>query len=566
MPQPRSVLSSAKLIAFCTLGSRITGLLRDMLLAQTFGLTWVQDAFSYAFQVPNLFRRLFGEGAMSPVFVPVFTQALEHDGRPAAWRLLGRTLTLLTLVLGSLTVAVEMLLLAIWLFAPGQTPEVQAARGLVLGLTGLMLPFALSICVLALLSSVLNCLGSFVPAALAPVILNLAMIAGIVWLGPLLNRTDADTQIYGVALSVLLAGLLQIAFLWPALRRHGVRVAWEWPRGDPRVVRMLALLGPVAAAQGTLLLGVWLDSQICLLLTHVAGTPPTFSLFGWHVAFPLQEGALSAVTMAQRLYQFPLGVLVISIATAALPAFSLRVARQEWPAWTSEVRSLLRLAVFEGLLAGAMMVALAEPIVRLLFQYGEFDAAKTTRTAHVLAWYGVGVWAFCAQQIVSRGFFSFGEVRTPLWISCVLLPLNMILTLLGVWLEPLREAAFAVSASITSSLGVVVGLVLLQRRAGQRLVDGALLLGVLRMLVAAGLVGAAVWLLQPRVLAWLSTMIRDPIALRLTETLGWLAVGSAAYIGVSWLLGLPEARELQAGLWRRILRRRAAAQTSAPIE
>ena len=183
MPPGRSVISSAKLIALCTLISRITGLARDILLAQAFGLGWVQDAFAYAFQVPNLFRRLFGEGAMAPVFVPTFTKTLETEGRDAAWKLLARTLALMTLALSATVVVLWLVIAVVWYFLPVD-PAQAAARELLLSLTALMLPFMLTICLVALLSAILNCVGSFGPAALAPVLLNLTMIAGIAWAAP----------------------------------------------------------------------------------------------------------------------------------------------------------------------------------------------------------------------------------------------------------------------------------------------------------------------------------------------------------------------------------------------
>lgn len=289
MSKQRSVVGSAKLIAVCTLLSRITGLARDTLLAQTFGLSRIQDAFLYAFQVPNLFRRLLGEGAMAAVFVPTFTQLLERDGRAAAWRLLAHTLALLCVALVVIILLIEAIILVLWHFGPGD-PAAGVSGRLVLSLTALMLPFMLSICVLALLSAILNCVGSFVPAALAPVLLNLCMIAAIVWLGPAIYPQRPQDQIYVVAGAVLAAGLLQILCILPVLRANGVRLGWRWEPGDPAVKRMLRLLVPVLLGQGVLALGVFLDAQICWLLMHTPDVSPTFNLFGRSVAYPLEEG------------------------------------------------------------------------------------------------------------------------------------------------------------------------------------------------------------------------------------------------------------------------------------
>lgn len=555
MSAHRPLLSSAKWLALCTLLSRVTGLLRDILLARAFGQGRIADAFNFGFLVPNLFRRLFGEGALNAVFVPTFMQTLTKDGRPAAWRLFARTLTLLTLVLLALIVLIELVLLLIWQFAPAGEPATAANRALVLSLTALMLPFMLSICLLALFSSILNCVGSFVPAALASIVLNLAMIAGILWLGPLVGGTTPEKQVYGVALSVLAAGALQLAFVWPALKANGVPLGWSLAPRDPQVRKILLLMGPVLLGQGALLFSTYLDGQICLLLS-APGNSSTGGFLGWTFTYPLQEGAFTAVTNAQRLYQFPLGVLVISLATVALPAFSRLAATQAWPEWALQVRTMLRLAVFEGLLAGGMILVLAEPIVRLLFEYGRFDAHATRRAAGVLACYGFGMWAFCAQHIVLRGFYSIDDVKTPLRLSCWFIPLNLLLTLALVWFENVREAAFALSSAATGSASVLAGLWLLRRRTNVPLCDRATAAALLKMAALAAACAALTWWLRRHGIApasaWVASALGSAgfaavLVPRAMDALGSLALGTGFYMAGAWLLGLPEARRL---LWR----------------
>ncbi len=538
MSKHAPVISSARLIAGCTLASRVTGLVRDMLLVHTFSLSWALDAFNYGFQIPNLFRRLFGEGTLAAVFVPTFTQTLETRGQADAWKLLARTLALLSVAILAVMLVIEAVILVLWIANPGDS-----ARHVILGLTALMLPFMLSICVVALFSSILNCVGSFVPAALTPVVLNLVMIAGIVFLAPAMGPAP-DTQVFGVALAVLAAGALQVLLLLPVLRHHGVSLGWSLRPRDPDVRRMLHMMPPVMLGQGVLLIGTFIDATLCTLLTHVAGGARSTSLLGVSFAYPLQEGALSAITVAQRLYQFPLGVFGISLAVAALPAFSRLATRQDWDGWTREVTASLRLAIFVGLLAGGLIVVLAEPIVRLLFEYRRFGAADTARAAHVLLYYGVGLWAFCANHIVLRGFYSLGDVRTPVKISCVLVPLNVALSLILVWFDGIREAAFAISTATTSSIGVLAGIALLRQRSGTRLggwdTVGAVGRMVLATVAACGVtIGARqLWAGARWAAAW------PAIVRRGGDTLGALALGSAVFIGVSLLLRLPEAREV----------------------
>lgn len=542
-PAPgHNVVRSAKLIAVCTLLSRVTGLVRDMFLASAFGLAWIQDAWVYAFQIPNLFRRLFGEGAMAAAFVPTFTRVLEQDGRAAAWKLFARTLALLTVAVSTVILLIGMVLGLIALFHGGP-PEATAARQLLLALTAVMLPFMLTICVLALFSSMLNCLGSFVPAALAPVVLNLAMIGAIRFAAPTWFPGRPEAQVYIVAVTVVAAGVLQLLLLWLVLRQHGIPLGWELHWSDPAVRRMLGLVGPVLLGQGVLAFGVYLDAQVCILLTQRAGGPAVGSWFGLAFEYPLREGALSAVTYAQRLYQFPLGVLVISLATAALPAFSRLATHAQWPAWTGEVRQALRLAIFEGLLAGIMMVVLSVQLVRLLFEYGRFGPADSLRAGQIVAIYGLGLWAFCAQHIVIRAFYSLQDVRTPLWISIGLLPLNMGLNLMLIFVPRIREQAFAYSTCLTAMLLVVIGLFLLHRRTGVRILNGCTLRGMLAMVVAALGAAATVLALQP---PWegITNRIPSVVAGRAFNVFGLLTVGTLVYLLLGALLRLPEVRLL----------------------
>ncbi len=529
MSNPRGVLSSAKLIAVCTLLSRVTGLVRDMQLAYLFGLGYAQDAFNYAFQVPNLFRRLFGEGALAAVFVPSFTRAMESDGKDAAWKLLARTTALLTVVLVTVIVLIELVLLGLWLSARGGDPAQLASRELVLGLTALMLPFMLTVCVLALFSSILNCVGSFVPAALAPVVLNVVMITGLA-LAPWLGGTAPEKRVWVAAVSVLIAGVAQVAFVFPALRASDVPIGWSFTLRDPQVRRMMALMGPVLLGQGALLIGTFLDSQVCLMLSATKSSGPTANWFGLTFDYPLHAGALSAISTAQRLYQFPLGVLVISLGTAALPEFSRLAVRGEWEDWSRQSRQLLRLAIFEGLLAGAMMIALGEPIVRLLFERGKFSPQDSVRAGFVLACYGPAMWAFCAQQIVQRAFYSIGEVRTPLWIAAAMIPLNLALSVFMIWQPGVREAGFAISSTVTSSLAVMVGLALLRRKVAQPIWDRVTAFAIVRMLLAAGIAAGIVYWLRAASAAWLDAQAWPILIRRLTPVAVGLGTGGALYL------------------------------------
>ncbi len=532
-------LGSAKLIAVCTLGSRVTGLVRDMVVNHIFGQGWVQDAFHYGFLIPNLFRRLFGEGALSAVFVPVFTDVLSRQGRDRAWTLLGRVAGLMVLVLAALLCLVELGSLAVWALSDGGT-----MRTLQVGLTAVMAPFMVGICLLALFSSILNCLRHFTVPALLPIVLNIFIITGALLVGPMLGD-DLQQQVYGLGLCVIVASVVQLLLILPVLRRHGVHFRLSLNRDDPDLRRILHMFLPVLIGQGVLLFNVFFDAQVCTLLTRGPGDAATFTLFGTTATYPLATGALSAVTNAQRLYQFPLGVLAISLATAALPTFSQYATDRNIDGLRSAVSKSLRLSVFVGLPSGLMLIILGRPIISLLFEHGQFGPAETVRAASILRWYGLGLTAFCCQHILLRGFYSLKDTVTPMKISCWLVSLNIALNLALIW--TMREEAFGISTSITATLHVCISVWLLRRRLEDRIGATAIAVSIIKTMIATAAASAAAWF----VYAWVAGASFGAIGLD-PAGLGYkgaavfvpLAAAVAAFFVCTFVLRMPEPRWL----------------------
>jgi putative peptidoglycan lipid II flippase len=484
-------LGSAKLIAFCTLFSRVTGLARDIIVNRAFGQSWVQDAFNYGFLVPNLFRRLFGEGALSAVFVPVFTEVLDKEGRPAAWSLLGRVAGLMVLVLSGLTILLEIIALTVLHFA-ADSPM----RQLQAGLTAVMLPFMISVCMLALFSSILNCIHHFSVPALLPIVLNMMMIVGVEIIGPLFG-SEPQRQVYGVALTVLATSVIQLLIILPVLRRHGVEWRFSFAFRDPDLRRIGRSFLPILLGQGVLLLSVFFDSQICTMLTRGPQMPASFSMFGHEYQYPLRDGALSAINNAQRLYQFPLGVLAISLATAAFPLFSLYGSRKDYVGLRQTLGQSMRVAIFEGLPSGVVLFVLAQPIITLLFQYGRYSPEASARAAYVLKWYALGMPAYCCQHILLRGFYSLKDTLTPMWISCGLVSLNLIVNLTLVWHPSIHEAAFGIGTALTSTIHILISIALLRRRMQGQIGARRILASFAKTLIAGILAGVAALSIGP---------------------------------------------------------------------
>ena len=535
-PGAHRYLSSAKLLAFCTLLSRVTGLARDIIVNRAFGQSWVQDAFNYGFQIPNLFRRLFGEGALSAVFVPVFTEVLDKQGRPAAWTLLGRVAGLMTLTLATLTIVLELTALAIWQFAPGSP-----MRQLQVTLTAIMLPFMISICLLALFSSILNCIHHFSVPALLPIVLNVLMIVGVEWIGPLFGGAP-ERQVYGVAITVLVTSFVQLMIILPVLRRHGVDWRMSFSFRDPELVRIGRSFLPILLGQGVLLLSVFLDSQICTFLTRGPKMPEAFHILGREVAYPLQEGALSAVTNAQRLYQFPLGVLAISLATAAFPLFSLYGSRRDFAGLRHTLGQSMRVAIFEGLPSGVVLFVLAEPIITLLFQYGRYSPEASARAAYVLKWYALGMPAYCCQHILLRGFYSLKDTLTPMWISCSLVALNLLINVTLVWHPAIHEAAFGIGTALTSTIHVVISTLLLRRRMEGRIGASQLVSSLVKTLLAGVAAGIAAYYVFAFIAS--SNIAWGPIISRAIQVFVPLGAAVAVFLGMAAMMRMEELRLL----------------------
>lgn len=481
---------AAKLIAAITMLSRVAGLARDMLLSRLFGAAGSTDAFYLAFMIPNLFRRLFGEGALSAAFVPVFSETAERSGRAAAGALLANVLGLLGLLLCVLCLLTEAVLLVTSLVAPGD-----AARELLIGYAAIMLPFMVTICLLAIGSAALNCVGHFAYPAAAPILLNLVIIGGALAgyrLWPRAAEADLARQLAVVAVSVLLAGVVQVAVLAGVLRRRGLPLRPRLRPVEPGVRRIATLVAPMLLGLGVLQVNALLDKLIAWGFTASAGDEMlTVPLLGWTLHKPLQVGVITWVNYAERLYQFPLGVLAIALGTAVFPLFSRYAARGETENLRGSINRAMRLAIFEGLPSGVGLLLLAVPLAALLFEGHRFTADDARQTAHAVRFYGLGMWAFCAQQILLRAFYAQKDTVTPLKVACSIVGLNFALNLVLIWVPSVRHGAFGLSTSITASLNVLILAYILRRRLG-RLHLRRLASSVARTALATAAMAAAV--------------------------------------------------------------------------
>jgi putative peptidoglycan lipid II flippase len=438
------VLAGLRVTSLGTLASRVLGMVRDMATAALLGLSGdgVMDAFVIAFRIPNLFRRLFGEGALAASYLPVLSAKLEH-GRTAAWQLTSVTLVWLAAVLAVVVVLAEIACaMAWWLY--GDVPGMK----LLIGLTAVMLPYLFFICLAAQVSGTLHALAHFSTPALAPTLLNICWLVAVWLIAPQLT-TDKETQAYILAVSVLVAGVLQLAAQLPMLRGLGYRFDYDWAASRDALRQIVVSLGPMVLGLAVTQINSFFDSLLAWFLAAPADGPPHIACLGG-VAYPLRQGAVSAIYYGERLYQLPLGLLGMAVATVIFPLLSRHAARGQHDALGEDLSLGLRLVLFLGIPAGAGLVLLSHPLATLLFEHGEFTADDASRVARMISCYGLGVWAFCALPVIVRGFYALGDLRAPLLAGATAMLANVGLNLVLVW--PFAEAGLALATSLAAIL------------------------------------------------------------------------------------------------------------------
>lgn len=461
---PSPIFAGLRITSLATLSSRLLGMLRDMAIASLLGVGGTMDAFSLAFRIPNLFRRLLGEGALAASYLPVLAAHLERERR-SAWQLASVMLTQLAVVL-----TVLLLLMELGCWWVGADESASPNLRLLAGLSAVMMPFMVLICLTAQLSATLHALGRFALPALLPIVLNVTLLVGAWWLAPWYSADQAD-QAYVLASCVLVAGLIQLGALLPALHKEGFRFEYDHGASRQGMREIVRAFVPMLFGLAVTQLNTLADSVVAWvfaappvvgkLVANVSEVQPRISWLMGEPLYPMAAGAVSTIYYGERLYQFPLGMLGVAVATVIFPLFSRHAARGDHAQLGADLGLALRLVALWGLPASAGLVLLAEPISSLLFERGEFTAQDSLRTARVIAGYGAGVWAFCATPVLVRAFYAVGKQSLPVLIGAAMCAANVVLNVVLIW--PLAEAGLALATAITAA-GQVVWLVLLVPR------------------------------------------------------------------------------------------------------
>ena len=509
-----SLLKNFATVGGATMASRVLGFVRDTLLAAAVGTGPVADAFVVAFRLPNLFRRLFAEGAFNAAFIPLFGRALEEDGTHGARKLAGETGSALLLCLLTLTGLAQIFMPAVvWALAPGFIVDLMKFDLTVL-MARIAFPYLIFMSLLAFIGGILNTYQRFAAAALAPVMLNVVMsllLAGILFAG------IEDQFLLGILLAsgVTFAGLVQLAVVVIDLRRLGFRIPLYRPRYTKSVKRLLSLGLPGIIAGGV--------TQINVAVGQIIAS--------------VQEGANALLYYADRLYQLPLGVIGIAIGVVLLPSLTRQLRAGETGKYQQSLNNALEFSLVLTLPSAVALAVVPQEIVSVLFERGQFDAAATQGTAAALTAFALGLPAFVLNKVFSPGYFAREDTKTPMYFAAAGMVINVALSFA---LFPfLQHVGIALATTISGWVNTGLLICVLWHR-GHFKPDTAIFRKLFLILLASLVMGAAAAHLS----YWLQPWLMAPyLAMRIGSLFCLVVVSMAVFavavqvIGGSDLIG-----------------------------
>lgn len=503
-----------------TLISRILGFGRDMLIAAFIGTGPIADAFFVALKLPNLFRRLFGEGAFNAAFIPAFSGLLQSEGTGAAKQFAQEAFAVMAFWLGIMTILGEIFMPQLMVvLAPGFADD-PAKFALAVNLSRITFPYLVLICLAALVSGVLNGLERFTAASASYVLFNVVSIACMIWMTPYVPTVG-----HALSWGVTISGVAQLGVLMVAVQRGGMPLRIPRPRMTPQMRLLMRRMAPGLVGAGVTQLNLAVDVIIASLL------PP---------------GTVSVLYFADRVQQLPLGVIGTAVGTALLPLLSRQVRAGEASASIGTLNRAVEYGLFLTLPAALALIVSGYPIMLTLFGHGAFNLESVLLSSQCLAAYALGLPAFVLVKVLAPAFFARGDTSMPVKIGMASVALNLALNL--ALMVPLAHVGPALATSLAAICNVGgLGYVLIRR--GHFTPDHQLLRRCLGMLGAAGTMAAVLWGLQV-------FLFRDPPHgwLKMAYLAALVGAGMVAYAVTASLLGAYDLRELRRMMSRRRLR------------
>jgi putative peptidoglycan lipid II flippase len=487
-----SVVRSAGIVSLAVFMSRMTGLVREMVMARLFGAGLIQDAFNLGFRIPNLTRDLFAEGALSSSFVPTFTDYLSSRTSQEAQRLANLVATALLVVVGAVC-ACGMIFapLLVSTLAPGYA-AVPGKFELAVSMTRIMFPFLLMVALAAQAMGMLNASNRFGVPAMASTFFNIGSVGfGMaigMWLGPRLNGPHIHiSRIDGMAIGVVLGGALQLCWQLPSLYKLGYRfhAAFDW--ADPGLQRILRMMGPAILGNAAVLINVAVSTNLASAISDpVRG----------------YDGPVSWLGYAFRFMQLPLGLFGVAIGSATLPSISRSAAAGNMDEFRRTFSRSLGMVFLLTLPSSVGLVVLGKSIIGSIYQGGKFEVYDTQQTAVALSCYAIGLVGYAGLKVLSPAFYALDDARTPMVVSILAILVNYATSVLLIRFFGFGHAGLAVATSMVALFGFLALFVILRTRIGG--VHGReLVAGFLKVAVASGAMGAVVFLSSHQMTRWL---------------------------------------------------------------
>ena len=544
----------ANLMSVLTIVSRFAGLLRDKVCSYFIGLSPAWSAFWIGFIFPNLFRRIFGEGALTAVFVPVYTETLHKHGREAANKLASATVTLLILVLSAITLLGEAVAIPIALSASGSlarsATEWDTIR-LTAAMTAIMLPYCVMVCLVAIMGAIATVHEKFTAQALSPIILNLFMAGAAALCVATVAGSTLMQCAWWVAVSVLLAGVVQVLQMLPTLWRSGVSLRPLFQFRQAGIGSVLKPLLPIILGYSAVQINTALDSQIALWLsTDGHNGNPFFSLFGHLIPVPMGDGAVAKLSAAQRIYLLPVGIFGVSMALAVFPPMARAAAAADIPELKRLLVAGLKKTLFLSIPASFGMILVAKPLLTIVYGGGQTSLDDVDRAYWASIFFCVGIWAFEAQMVILRVFFVLKDTKTPTKVALYMIALNFALNISLVWF--LREGGIALSTTLAATIQCVILLAILRRRLGRLGIRDLLAHAALGLLATIVMVEVG-YMLSAVPMPWEPTgiLVADPdsrfhakLLTALVKLPLLVSVCAAIYIALARFLHLGDISEL----------------------
>lgn len=522
MSEKKNIVRAAGVLGFATIISRVMGMVRDMVVSRLFGAGFATDAFFAAFQIPNMLRRFFAEGALTSAFVPTFSEWYHKHGEEEARELVNVAFTLLTIIMALVTVLGIILSPAIVTLMCYGWKKAGSSIELTIFLNRIMFPYIFFISLVALCMGILNTVRHFFTPAISTVFLNLAMIFSALFL-----HSYFRIPITALAVGVLIGGFLQLALQLPVLYRKGFPVRPNFNFSHPAVRRIALLMGPSIFGVGVYYLNI------------------TVSLF---LATFLPQGSVSYLYYAQRLFEFPQGVFTVSVAQAILPSMSRQAAAGELGELKESLGFGLRLTLFITIPATAGLMVCATPIFSLLFMGGEFDYAKALKCSEALFYYSLGLSLVALVRVLVPAFYALKDTRTPVITAFVAFLLNLMFSLL--LMGPLLHGGLALASTLSALCNMAMLLYLLRKKIGRFGGRGIAVAGGKAALAALPMVFLVAWGMQ--LVDWSQPGHK---LLKGTALGGAVAAGMGVFLLAAHLLRCDEAREAIALFRRKVLKR-----------